>query len=791
MKKILLYAFLMTASLNAAILPVARNGEAASAILVDLDAPRPVQHAARELQNYFRLLSTARIPILQSCPDSRQICFIIGTLDSPLIKPVLNAPHAVEYVRRLQGNDGFAVDIRGKHVYIYASSGRGVINAVHRLIMRHTDFIWVRPVKESFVCTVDPDLQLDVRNHIDIPVFELRGWAANGGIAFRSEEFEIYCSRLCNNFTTSLTPHSWGRRFDHDFIFEYGGTAANGNIIAGHNMSWFWLKRSVYGATHPEYYMMVNGERITSGNLQLCYTNAAMTREFIANVLREVSRLPSFYSRINLMIDDTPGCCECPECLNPITLPDGRVINQDHPAFRSTQYHLFLNQVAAAVAEKYPALEIKSYGYFFTATPPLIPLHPNISVSFCPYIRNDKEPITGPGNAVHKRRIIDYAKLCSKIIWREYYYSMAGFPRPLGNIAALDLRFIRRLGVRRVYSEISWGDRLGREIRGLSEEDFFTICGPEFWVLNRLFWNPAGNPDELRAEYIRRVYREGAPGVIKFYDLLRDSFLNDPAASAYNDDFRRSWGHYVVDKNLVGPCRQALQEALAAVKDPRSKMLLEKLNTCFERLLTLAVTGTIADVRVPKIDVSQSPGFDFDSGVWNQAGSLPPMRVMGIPERLPAEPTDVRIFHNGRTLFIAFRCPFPGTASANAPQAHDRWPRGDHAEIFLTPADGRGYYHLAFDCNGNTYDAYMVDTSWNPEQPWKVEIRKTENEWRAVVEIPMAEFGIRIEQNNRVDALFYRARPGRRAGETVVHSSWGGARVHSGDGFGTLVFQVE
>jgi hypothetical protein len=55
----------------------------------------------------------------------------------------------------------------------------------------------------------------------------------------------------------------------------------------------------------------------------------------------------------------------------------------------------------------------------------------------------------------------------------------------------------------------------------------------------------------------------------------------------------------------------------------------------------------------------------------------------------------------------------------------------------------------------------------------------------------MAEFGIRIEQNNRVDALFYRARPGRRAGETVVHSSWGGARVHSGDGFGTLVFQVE
>ncbi len=776
---------------SGAVLPVAKQGEAVSAILIDIDAPRPVRHAAGELQNYYRLLTTARIPILQRCPDSKQVCFILGTIDSPLIKPVLSAPHAKEYVRRLTGTDGFAVDIRGRHVYIYAASGRGVINAVHRLIMRHTDFVWVRPAKELSICTVDPDLKLNIKNHVDIPVFELRGWAANSKIAMRSEEFEMYCSRLCNNFTTSLSPHTWGRRFDHDFIFEYGGTAGNGDIVAGHNMSWFWLKRSIYGKSNPEYYMMVNGQRITQGNLQLCYTNKAMTKEFTANVLQVLKNLPAYYSRINLMIDDTPGCCECPECLKLITLPDGRVIKSDHPAFRSTQYHLFLNQVAAAVAEKYPSIEIKSYGYFFTAVAPLIPLHKNIAVSFCPYVRNDKETLQGQSNQIHKKRIVDYAKLSSKVIWREYYYSMAGYPRPLGNIAAQDLRFIRRLGVRRVYSEISWADRPGKEVRGLSEDDFFTMCGPEFWVLNRLFWNPAGDPDKLREEYIRRVYREGAPGVIKFYNLLKESFLNDPAASAYNDDFRRSMGRYVVDKKLTGACRGALQEAKSAVRHPQAKKQLEKLQNCFERWLSMAVAGKIADVHVPKINFREHPGFDFDSGVWAKAGALPPMRAMGYPEKFPAEPTAVKIFHNGQSIFVAFDCPFPGTAKANASQAHDKWPSGDHAEIFLTPSSGKGYYHLAFDCNGNTYDAATVDASWNPAQPWKVQVKKSADKWSAVVEIPMNAFGIKIEQNNKVEALFYRARPGRKAGEAVVHSSWGGARVHSGDGFGVLVFQID
>ena len=43
---------------------IAKDGEAVSRIVIDLDAPAPVQLAARELQNYFRQLSTARVSIM-------------------------------------------------------------------------------------------------------------------------------------------------------------------------------------------------------------------------------------------------------------------------------------------------------------------------------------------------------------------------------------------------------------------------------------------------------------------------------------------------------------------------------------------------------------------------------------------------------------------------------------------------------------------------------------------------------------------------------------------------------
>ena len=147
-----------------------------------------------------------------------------------------------------------------------------------------------------------------------------------------------------------------------------------------------------------------------------------------------------------------------------------------------------------------------------------------------------------------------------------------------------------------IYAETSWGDRYGypRGSTGYTEHNYFTMVGPEFWTINMLYWDPWQDPDELRNEYIKRTYREGAAGVQKFYKYLRDSWVNDPTPAAFNDDYRNDMGYYVVSKNLTEPCREALAEAAAAVKDPRSKKQLDLLIETFESWLKQAVAGAKA-----------------------------------------------------------------------------------------------------------------------------------------------------------------------------------------------------
>ena len=759
---------------------IAKDGEAVSRIVIDLDAPRTVEFAARELQNYFRLITTARLPIMNG-PGGWQVTSIfLGTTDSPLIEPVIkNDPNLR---KQLEGNDGYAVKVNGNKMYIFSSCPRGVLNGVHRFILKHTDFIWVRPLKELAVFTPDPNLTLEVKKYVDLPEFRIRSWAANGRVLYRSEEYEMYLSRLCCNKTFDLYADAWVRRRDHGFNLEYGG---------GHNLTRIWLPKEKFAKTHPEYYMMINGERRIDGRSQLCYTNPQMCRDFIAHSLEVISKLPTFYTRVNMMIEDTPACCECPECMKPIELPNGKVLKPTDPAFRSTQFFLFLNKVAEAVYAKYPKLEVKCFGYFFTAVPPEVPLFKTICVSYCPYVRNDKETLHGKTNAKWLERTVKYAKMTPNLIWREYYYSGAFFPRAQANIIAQDLRFINKLGVRMIYSEASFADRPNhmKEI-GCTENEVFSMCGPEFWTITQLFWDPRQDPDQLRNEYIRRTYREGAPGVQKFFKLLRDSWLNDPSASAFNDDFRRSMGKYVIDKNLKQPCLDALAEAAKTVKDPRSKSQLDQLRKTFDRWLELGVAGKVAEQPVPKVSGHEFPGFDFEAGAWKKASTLPPLVAMGRPTVKAEEPTAVKLMYNGDTLYVGVCCKLNGALQAKKDLKLDQWPGGDHIEIFIANRKD-GYYHLVFNAHGCRYDARCTDSEWNTPVPWEVRTQIKDGEWRAVAAIPLKAVGIAPEQNNKVSALFYRAHPPRGPKERTRHTSWGGGKVHSPDGFGELVFQLE
>ena len=75
--------------LSAASVNVAANGKSVSAIVIDKDAHRTVKYAAGELQNYFRLLTNAKVDIRQTMPGGKTSSFVLGTVESPLVKKFL------------------------------------------------------------------------------------------------------------------------------------------------------------------------------------------------------------------------------------------------------------------------------------------------------------------------------------------------------------------------------------------------------------------------------------------------------------------------------------------------------------------------------------------------------------------------------------------------------------------------------------------------------------------------------------------------------------------------------
>jgi hypothetical protein len=752
-----------------------KDGRPAAEIIVDPQAPRPAITAARELRHAVQLITGAELPVVNAPQDARktQIHLICG--DSPLLRN-----YAAD-LEKLKDNDGYAVRTDGRRMFIFAAEPRGLINGVNRLLHKNTDLVWARPHQETAVYSRTADLNFTQTDYLDIPAFVMRGWGVNRNRAINSAEYDIWNSRTNVNYTGGLNDKVLDRRLDLGFIIEFGG---------GHNMVNRWLPVKKFGEQHPEYYMLLDGKRRVTRDAILCHTNQDLLRDFTAHALEILKDVPPHYPVINIMMEDTNASCECPECEKPIRLPDGTMLEKSDEAFRSTQFFMFLNQVAEAIYEKYPQLQIKTFAYYFTAIPPKVKLFKTINVSYCPYIRNDKEPLTGKSNLKWKERLEGWTAITPNTILREYYFSGAAFPRAIANTAAQDLRFANRLGVRKLYSESSFADDPSYQINGKFHESWFwDISAPEHWVLNELFWDPAQDPDKLRDEYLRRVYREAAPAVQKFYRLIRDAWLNDPTPSAFNDNYLRSTGYYIVNKNLLAPCRQALAEAAALVKDPRSKELLGKLNATFEDWVKQAPSKQSGELSIPKSEIREFPGFDFESGAWANAATLPPLQVMGNSVDAAQPPTTVKFLQDGRNLYVGFYCHDPKPENLTALPAgrpHDTWPKGDHLELFFgNTADG--YYHLAFDLNANRYDAILTNKDWNSE--WTVRTQTVKDGWLAVVKIPFDSINFRIIQDNRLRTLIYRCQAG--GGKRPVHSTWNGGVVHSPDSFGELVFDLE
>lgn len=574
----------------AAPITLVKNQQALARIVLSEGASEPENKAAEELQLWISRITGAEVPIKKTSEGDGATVFL---------GEAFAKDHFRDDLKSLAGTDGFAVRTKGNEIFIFGAEPKGTLNGAFAFLENNSDLIWARPHPDfGSVYSHSADFTAVWADALEKPSTFYRGWLPNlgGGI-----DFTQWANRNRNNYVGGLAQQQflWGDRV------EFGG---------GHNLQTFIPKDD------KRYFPIVNGEKpekLSIWKHQICLSVPDLATTYADNVVNYIKeKSPQGLRVFNIKIEDNWGVCECEKCLAPLALPDGRLVKNDDPAFRSTQFYTFLNDVTKKVNAVFPGLQIQTYAYFYTAIPPLVSLDENIYVLFCPYVRKDhRTPLYSPINREWWRRLTEWARITPNIVMREYY-GIFNEGRPLAEVVAADVRADLDLGVRNFVAEINpdflrvWSDG---KLRG--GEDEFDLSAMEYWIINRIYWQAQGNVEDLRKYYLTRTFREAAPQMEKFFGLVRKGWFEHIRPPSTWGKSPEIWKATIVSKGHLDAMQEVLDKALEAAGNPSSRIMISKIRDRFLREVgRLPVSG--------KVDVNNLTPEQFLAYGWRAPNKL-------------------------------------------------------------------------------------------------------------------------------------------------------------------------
>ena len=216
----------------------------------------------------------------------------------------------------------------------------------------------------------------------------------------------------------------------------------------------FLVPYKTYGKTHPEYYaLMKDGTRLhpTANkpfHIHLCLTNPDVRRISIERVLMLIGKQQE-RTYFTVSPGDGYDWCQCEKCKALDAVPGVNVTDR---------YLDFVNEVARAVAEKYPDKKIMAIAYTeATSTPPTrVKPEPNVFIVYCtypPHTRCHLHDLTCEQNSESLRDIEDWLKLCPGQVgifdypkcysmYYEPFNSFYAMKRKVDYYASKEIRFI-------------------------------------------------------------------------------------------------------------------------------------------------------------------------------------------------------------------------------------------------------------------------------------------------------------------------------------------------------------
>jgi len=740
--------------------PLVKDGVPLGEFVVADDAPQAAKFATDDVCDWIEKITGARVPVLSSPSEKSNEKIFVGTGFAAGFK---------EDLKRLAGNDGFAIRRTGDHVHVFGSRPRGTLYGMYALLENNTDLIFARPhEKFGTVYGETPDLQLLKTDIIDIPVFLNRRFGPNWP---KHRATGIWLLR--NRENTRDVRANYKGFLELDMIEPFGTNFAT--PVAKH------------AEAHPEYFgydPKTDSRRfVKHGEGTMCLSvpglPAIWAEGLAENVGKHEARFGRKVEQIRLGPGDNWFCCQCEKCVAPLTLPGGAVLeckdpdSIKDPQFRSTQIMMFVNEAMETWQELRPEIPIHFLAYIHFAEPPLVRPHAELGIFFAPYPTSNMHfPLLDPRQPEPwGRRFEKWLTLTDRLGFYEYFNAK---PCPEGFYAAANLREVMKLPDHRnalIYSEMGNDSGSG----GIGKGEFgWDGALMNHWVLTRLWWDPTQDVDELYTYFIERTYREAAPQMLEYYQLIRGSWLDpdNKTITACHASIPGVYKGLIVDPGLEKRCLQILTEAENAAKHPHSKEMIRRMHARYS-----GFSKDLARLVVAHIPEMQGEANDFDSLQWEKPSLNDDFRITsraGEPEEA-ALATSVQAARDGDSLFLRFRAedPNPGNRNQHLPVAgQERWPLGDHIEFWIF--SGRDEHVFAFNSKGTTYDAKNLDRNW--DSGWTLDVRETNSGWEAIAKLPLSLFN--FEPGRKTGVRWFCTREVNHEGSEPQHLSYQGKPLY-------------
>ena len=412
-----------------------RNGAPAATILC-ADNSKETEEAAQLLNLFVERISGATLPVAHGSRAQKAV--VIGGKSARV------------------GENGFDITATRSGIVIRTGGGKGAVYGVGELLEQYLGVDYYAKNVYS----------LEKRKTITVP-------------AFRTRQTPVFQYRQTNTYGNEDPVYRQFLRVDDP-----------SEVFAGN----LWVHTfnpivpvQQYGASHPEYYAMIDGKRVVEPSSQWCLTNEELF-QLVVHKVDSICRKHPGKSMLSVSQNDgVDRYCRCPKC-NKVAEEEGA---------QSGAIIRFVNRLA----QRFPDKTFSTLAFLYSMDPPkrTRPLK-NVNIMLCSFDARRHNVITDNHyGKLFYNALEGWSAITDNIFLWDYGISFEHLLMPFPNFHILqpNMRIFREHGAKMLFSQCN----------GEPATDFAELRG---YVLSKLMWNPERDLDSLVHKFMSGYY--GAAG---------------------------------------------------------------------------------------------------------------------------------------------------------------------------------------------------------------------------------------------------------------------------------------